>query len=114
MVGAAAGVSQPALPIGISTQFGADGSVVGYRSTVDSSQEEIDQAAQAGPSLNALLSVAAKASNDISDLDWDPPAWVVYSGGDRWTAVLPGPIGLIAETATVDFNALYGAVVGLR
>jgi roadblock/LC7 domain-containing protein len=87
-------------------EFGADGSVVGYRSAVDIPQEEIDQAAKAGPTLNALLAIVASRYNDISVLDWDPPTWVVYSGGDRWTAVLAGNYALIAETANTDFNAL--------
>lgn len=87
-------------------EFGNDGSVAGYRSSVDIPQEEIDQAAKAGPTLNALLNVASTRYNDISVLEWDPPAWVVYSGGDRWTAVLAGNHALIAETANTDFNAL--------
>jgi roadblock/LC7 domain-containing protein len=92
--------------VAFALEFGNDGSVVNYRSSIDIPQEEIDQAAQAGPTLNSLLAVAAARYNDISVLTWDPPRWVVYSGGDRWTAVLAGNVALIAETATTDFNAL--------
>ncbi|HEY7034195.1 MAG TPA: DUF2173 family protein [Thermomicrobiales bacterium] len=96
--------------VAFALEFGNDGSVVGYKSSVDIPQEEIDQAAKAGPSLNALLKVAAARYNDISSLKWDPPSWVVYSGGDRWTAVLSGNHALIAETAKTDFNALAKAL----
>ncbi|HEY8448178.1 MAG TPA: DUF2173 family protein [Thermomicrobiales bacterium] len=94
--------------------FGPDGSLIDYRSEIDIPLEEIEQAAAAGPGLSALLAVAAERYNDISVLEWSPPAWAVYSGGERWTAVLAGNIAVIAETATVDFNALYAALVGPR
>jgi roadblock/LC7 domain-containing protein len=109
--GAAAGASNldalTAVPgVAFALEFGADGSVVDYQSSIDIPQEEVEQAAKAGPTLNALLTIVAARYNDISALTWDPPSWVVYSGGDRWTAVLSGNIALIAETATTDFNAL--------
>ena len=47
-------------------------------------------------------------------LEWGPPAWAVYSGGENWTTVFAGNVALIAETSAVDFNALYEAVVGPR
>lgn len=91
-------------------EFGNDGRLIGYRSSVDIPQSEIEQAAKAGPTLNALLAVAAKRYDDISVLKWDPPRWVVYSGGDRWSAVLAGNHALITETAKTDFNALAKAL----
>jgi roadblock/LC7 domain-containing protein len=94
----------------VAIDFGPDGSLVQYRSSIDITQEEIEQAAKAGPTLNALLAVAASRYNDISVLGWDPPSWVVYSGGDRWSAVLAGNHALIAETAKTDFNALAKAL----
>jgi C-1 hydroxylase len=96
--------------VAFALEFGPDGSVIGYRSSVDIPQDEIDQAAKAGPTLNAILAVAATRYNDISVLNWDPPHWVVYSGGNRWTAVLAGNHALIAETAKIDFNALAKAL----
>jgi roadblock/LC7 domain-containing protein/predicted ester cyclase len=91
-------------------EFGNDGSVIDYKSSVDIPQEEIDQAAKAGPTLNALVAAAATRYNDISVLEWAPPSWVVYSGGDRWSAVLAGNHALFAETANTDFNALAKAL----
>jgi roadblock/LC7 domain-containing protein/ketosteroid isomerase-like protein len=94
-------------------EFGADGSLVGYKSTIDIPQEEIEQAAKAGPTLNAALAAAARRYEDISALGWVPPKWVLYSGGDRWTAVLAGNHALFGETATLDFNAL-AKVLGVQ
>jgi roadblock/LC7 domain-containing protein len=94
--------------------FGPDGSVLEYRSEIDIPQAEIEQAAAAGPALSALLAVAAQRYEDVSALEWSPPSWVVYSGGPRWTVILAGNVAVIAETAAVDFNALYAALVGPR
>ncbi len=94
--------------------FGPDGAMIDYRSEIDIPQAEIEQAAAAGPGLSALLGVAAQRYSDVSALEWSPPRWVVYSGGERWTAVLAGNVAVIAETATVDFNALYAALAGPR
>lgn len=91
-------------------EFAPDGSVVDYRSEIDIPQGEIDQAAKAGPTLNSAVALAATRYNDISVLGWDPPKWLVYSGGDKWSAVLSGNHALITETATTDFNALAAAL----
>ena len=92
--------------VALVVEFARDGTLIDYHSSIDITQEEIEQAAKAGPTLSALLAVAATRYNDISALDWDPPSWVVYSGGNRWTAVLAGNLAVIAETAKTDFNAL--------
>jgi roadblock/LC7 domain-containing protein len=95
-------------------EFGPDGSVVNYRSEIDIPEPEIEQAAAAGPALSTLLALAAQRYGEISVLEWSPPSWVVYSGGEKWTTVLAGNVAIIAETATVDFDALYEAAVGPR
>jgi len=90
-------------------EFAPDGSVIDYRTAIDIPQSEIDQAAKAGPTINTFLAVAAERYNDVSVLNWSPPKWSVFSGGERWSTVISGNRVVITETATTDFNALAAA-----
>lgn len=98
--------------VAFAVAFGPDGTVTDWASSLELPEAEVRQAAQAGPTLSALLAVAAERYGEVSALEWAPPVWALYSG-PKWTAVLTGNMALIAETETADFNQIAEAL-GVR
>lgn len=98
----------------LAVEFAPDGSIVDSRSKAEMSEADVMQLAAAGPTLNLLLGAAAQQVSELGVLDLNPPTWVVYSGGEGWTVALAGNVAIVAETAAVDFNALYDVVNGAR
>jgi roadblock/LC7 domain-containing protein/predicted ester cyclase len=94
--------------------YSPDGKVVEVKSNLELAADEVEQAAALAPLLMTALRFAAERYNDISALNWTPINWAVYSAGDKWTIAFAGNRVIIAQTADVDFNALYTALVGPR
>ncbi|MGH2532734.1 MAG: ester cyclase [Thermomicrobiales bacterium] len=94
-------------------EFAEDGSLGEYRSKIDVPVTEFEQTAALIATANTFLPALLARYNELSSLEWDAPRWLVYSS-DAWTAVLSGNRAVLAETAAVDFNQLYGALGGAR
>jgi roadblock/LC7 domain-containing protein len=98
----------------LALDYSPDGKVLNVKGTLTLPQAEIDETAAFAPPLMAGLELLSERHNDVSKLTWTPVKWALYSGGDKWTVALAGSRVVYAETAKVDFNALYGALVGPR
>ncbi|MGH2601659.1 MAG: ester cyclase, partial [Dehalococcoidia bacterium] len=94
-------------------EFAADGTLGEYRSKIDVPVTEFEQTAGLIATANTFLPALLTRYNELSSLEWDTPRWLVYSS-DAWTAALAGNRAVLAETAAVDFNQLYGALAGAR
>ncbi len=94
-------------------EFTADGKLVDYKAKMDMSQEMAEMSAQFCATVTMLFNTLAGSFSQLSQMNWVPQQGWMYAGGDMTVAV-GGKMGVFAETAKVDFNELYRALVGSR
>ncbi len=66
--------------------------------------------AQFCATVTMLFNTLGGAFTQLSGMTWTPPRGWMYAGGE-YTAAVGGTKGVFAETAKVDFNRLYAALV---
>ncbi len=93
--------------------FTADGKLVDYKAKMDMPQEMAEMSAQFCATVTMLFNTLAGSFSQLSQMNWVPQQGWMYAGGDMTVAV-GGNLGVFAETAKVDFNELYRALVGSR
>jgi roadblock/LC7 domain-containing protein len=96
-------------------EFGRDGSLVDFKSSMDMPQELAAQTAQFCATVSMLFDTLAGSYSQMSGMPWTPQQGWAYSGGD-WTVAVGegGRKGVFIETAKADFNQLFKMLVGER
>jgi roadblock/LC7 domain-containing protein len=98
-------------------EFSQDGQLLAHRAKVNVPQDVTALAAQFSGAVSGMLNALATAYSRSSSMNWIPPEGWAYSGGgwtvavgrcgDRWH-------GVFSETAKIDYNNLYAALVEER
>lgn len=94
-------------------EFTLDGKLVDFKSKMSMSPEMAAMTAQFCASVTMMFNSLAGAHTQLSQMKWTPQHGWMYAGGD-YTVAIGGTRGVFAETAKVDFNKLYEALVGHR
>ena len=97
----------------LAIEFEADGALVDSRSRLELPAEEIERAARYSAAATTALAAGAGAYTELTGLEWDPPRWALYSGGE-WTTAIAGSRAIIARTDQIAFDELFAALVGER
>lgn len=92
-------------------EFTPDGKLVDYRAKMDMSPELAAMTAQFCATVTMLFNTLAGAFTQLSQMQWVPQQGWTYLGGD-WTVAIGGNTGVFVQTAQVDFNQLFQALVG--
>lgn len=91
-------------------EFTRDGGLVDFDASMDMSDELANTTAQFCATITMLFDTMAGAFAETSGMNWVPQQGWMYAGGD-YTVAIGGTTGVFAETADVDFNELYAALV---
>jgi roadblock/LC7 domain-containing protein len=94
-------------------EFTADGKLVDFKAKRDMSPDLAATTAQYCASVTMLFNTLAGSYTQLSGMPFTPQQGWAYSGGEMTVAV-GGNVGVFAETANVDFNALFASLVGPR
>ena len=92
-------------------EFGLDGSLVGFESSMDMPRQLAEQSAQFCSSVTQLFNTLGGAFSQLSGMEWSPQQGWAYTGG-QYTVAVGGNRGVFIETAKADFNELFGILVG--
>ena len=92
-------------------EFGADGTLIAYRSKTHMPPEMLAQCAQFCASVTMMFSTLAGAFAQMTGMNWAPQQGWAYSGGDLTVAV-GGHIGVFIKTDKANFNTLFQALIG--
>jgi roadblock/LC7 domain-containing protein len=96
-----------------SFEFGADGSLVDYASTIDMPQSLATMTTQFSSSVTQMFNTLSEAFSKISWMEWSPQHGWAYSGG-KYTVVVGGNRGVFAQTEEADLNGLFAVLSGSR
>lgn len=92
-------------------EYAVDGTLVGYKATMDVPPELAAMAAQFCAAISMMCRTLGGTFAGLSKLTWLPAHGWMYSGGD-WTIAVSGSYWTMVQTAEADFSELYVALVG--
>lgn len=90
-------------------EFGSDGTLVGFKSTLDLVAPAQDLATRLSAKINETFDQLAETYASMTDMEWLPRRYWCYSGGD-FTVAVGGNWMVFAETAASDPTALFRAL----
>lgn len=92
-------------------EFGADGRLVDYKTSVPMSPELAELSAQFCSSVTGLFNTLGGAFTKLSGMPWSPQQGWAYTGG-QYTVCVAGNRAVFVESAKADFNQLFAALIG--
>ena len=96
-----------------SFEFGTDGSLIDYASTIDMPQSLANMTTQFSSSVTHMFNTLSEAFSKISWMEWSPQrGWAYFAG--KYTVVVGGHRAVFIQTEKADFNGLFATLVGTR